>query len=273
MLGAMPPAFEDVTERQRVMWANGDFHRIGVSQVVVGELLVRALRVHAGERVLDVAGGAGNTALAAARRWADVTCTDYVPDLLTHATARAAAEGLPLRTGVADAQALPFPDASFDVVTSTFGAMFAPDQPTTASELLRVLRPGGRLGMANWTPGGWVGEMFALQVRHLPPPPGLRPPTVWGTREGLEELFAGRVEFRETSEQHVDFVHHSTTTLFELFRSWFGPVATVLARVDPDQAAVFTGEWIAVADRHNVATDGTCEIPSPYLQVVAVKRT
>jgi ubiquinone/menaquinone biosynthesis C-methylase UbiE len=262
---------DEVTRAQQAMWARGDFHRIGVSQLVVGELLVRALHVHAGERVLDVAGGAGNTALAAARRWADVTCTDYVPDLLTHATQRAAAEGLPLRTGLADAQALPYPDGSFDVVTSTFGAMFAPDQQATAGELVRVLRPGGRLGMANWTPDSWVGGQFALQARYLPPPAGVVPPSAWGTRDRLEQLLEGQVSGLETSESYTDIVHHSTRSLFELFKDWFGPLASTLGRLDADQAAEFTADWIRHADRHNIATDGSCEIPSPYLQVLAVK--
>src|SRR4051812_18136441 len=215
------------------MWAKGDFHRIGVSQLIAGELLVRALHVHAGERVLDVAAGAGNTALAAARRWADVTCTDYVPDLLVHAEQRAAAEGLPLRTEVADVQALPYPDGSFDVVTSTFGAMFAPDQEATARELVRVLRPGGRLGLANWTPESWVGGQFRLQAAYRPPPPGLRPPSQWGTRSRLEELFGGLVSGLQTTEQYVDLVHHSTADLFALFRDWFGPVASLLAQAGP----------------------------------------
>jgi len=263
--------FDEVTRGQQAMWSRGDFHRIGVSQLVVGELLVRALHVHAGERVLDVAGGAGNTALAAARRWAAVTCTDYVPELLEHAAARAAIEGLPLRTEVADAQALPFPDGSFDVVTSTFGAMFAPDQQVTASELIRVLRPGGRLGMANWTPDSWVGAQFGLQARYLPLPAGVPAAVRWGTRDGLEHLLAGRVSHPDTRTRSVDFVHRSTSSLFELFRHWFGPVATVLARVDSDQGAAFTRDWLAVADQHNAATDGTCEIPAAYLEVVAVK--
>ena len=255
-----------------------------MSQVVVGELLVRSLHVHAGERVLDVAGGAGNTALAAARRWADVTCTDYVPDLLAHARARAVTEGLPLRTEVADAQALPYADETFDVVTSTFGAMFAPDQEATARELLRVLRPGGRLGLANWTPDSWVGEQFRLQASYLPPPAGGQPPTAppaappmaapmaWGTRARLEELLGAGMRDLRTSEQYVDFVHHSTASLFELFRDWFGPVATVLARLDDEQRAAFARDWLALEERHNVAPDGTCEIPAAYLQVLAVKR-
>ena len=265
------PAFDDLTARQQATWATGDFHRIGVSQVVVSELLVRALHVHAGERVLDVAAGGGNTALAAARRCADVTCTDYVPDLLEHARARAATEGLSLRTEVADAQALPYADGSFDVVTSTFGAMFAPDQERTAAELLRVLRPGGRLGLASWTPGSWIGEQFALQARYLPPPVGIRPPTRWGTADGLAELFRDGVASLESTAQYVDRVDHSTTTLFDLYLHWFGPVATVMSTVGPEQGAAFRREWIELAERHNIATDGSCEIPSPYLEVVAVK--
>jgi ubiquinone/menaquinone biosynthesis C-methylase UbiE len=269
----MAAGFEEVTRTQQVIWSKGDFHRIGVSQVVVGELLVRALHVHAGERVLDVAGGAGNTALAAARRRAQVTCTDYAPELLERAEERAQAEGLPMKIEAADAQALPYPDGSFDVVTSTFGAMFAPDQQATAAELMRVLRAGGRLGMANWTPESWVGAQFALQSRYIPPPPGVLPPAVWGTMDRLQELFASQVESLQTTGQTADFVHHSTTDLFELFKDWFGPVATVLARLDPKEGPAFARDWIALADKHNTATDGTCEIPSPYLQVVAIKKT
>jgi ubiquinone/menaquinone biosynthesis C-methylase UbiE len=268
-----PGGFEEVTRAQQVMWGRGDFHRIGVSQVVVGELLVRALHIHAGERVLDVAGGAGNTALAAARRWARVTCTDYVPELLERAQERARAEGLPMETQVADAQALPYPDGSFDVVTSTFGAMFAPDQQTTATELIRVLRPGGRLGMANWTPESWVGAQFGLGARYVAPPPGVLPPAGWGTEERLEELFAGLLESLRTSGQTADFVHHSTSGLWELFRGWFGPVATGMARLEPGQATAYAQDWVALADEHNIATDGTCEIPSPYLQVVAIRKS
>lgn len=265
------PRYDEVTARQQAAWSRGDFHRIGVSQVLVGELLVRDLHVHAGERVLDVAAGSGNTALAAARRSADVTCTDYVPGLLDHARARAEAEGLPMRVEVADAQRLPYADGSFDVVVSTFGAMFAPDQESTAAELVRVLRPGGRLGLASWTPASWVGEQFALQSRYRPPATGLRPPTRWGTPNGLRELFGETVSDVSLTTLDFEFVHASGTALFELFRDWFGPVASVLDAADEDQRAAFTREWLELSERHNLATDGTCLIPSPYLQVVAVK--
>jgi ubiquinone/menaquinone biosynthesis C-methylase UbiE len=232
---------------------------------------VRALHVHAGEALLDVAGGAGNTALAAARRWAQVTCTDYVPALLEHAAARARCEGLPLATQVADAQDLPFPEGSFDVVTTTFGAMFAPDQQRTATELIRVLKPGGRLGMANWTPESWASAQFALQARYRPPPPGLVPPAAWGTLDRLHELFGDRVVSLETSRQHADFTHHDTHQLFELFKAWLGPVTTLWDALDEMARAEFATAWISLAEQFNIADDGTCEIPSTYLQVIAVK--
>ena len=266
----MGTELQAVTARQQGMWATGDFHRIGVSQVVVGERLVISLDVHAGETVLDVAGGAGNTALAAARRLADVTCSDYVPALLDRAAERARAEGLALRTATADAQDLPYPNASFDVVTSTFGAMFAPDQQKTADELLRVLKPGGRLGMANWTPTGWVGRQFALAARFAPPPAGVRPPSEWGTTKRLAELFGDRVGILSSQQQRTFFVHHDVRSRFDLFREWFGPVSTLWATLDGSQRQAFADEWIALAEEFNTATDGTCAMAGDYLEVVAV---
>lgn len=260
-----------ITERQQKMWSTGNFHRIGVAQVIVGEMLVRSLHVHAGERVLDVAGGAGNTALAAARRGAAAVCSDYVPDLLHRAQQRAEAEGLPLRTQVADAQQLPFEDGTFDVVTSTFGAMFAPDQARTASELLRVLCRGGRLGMANWTPQGWGGAQFSLIAQFLPPPPGLVPPSAWGTEERLRELLGDRLSALHTRLEHAEMCHYDVPGMFELFREWFGPVSTVWQALDKPQQDKFRDAWIANAEKFNAAQDGTCEIHSEYLEVVAIK--
>lgn len=221
--------------------------------------------------MLDVAGGAGNTALAAARRLADVVCSDYVPELLQRAERRAEAEGLPLRTQVADAQQLPFDDGTFDVVTSTFGAMFAPDHSRTASELLRVLREGGRLGMANWTPRSWIASQFGLLAEFVPPPPGLVSPGAWGTEERLRELFGDRVLSLETRQERVEICYYDTTGLFELFREWFGPVSTVWHTLDESQQEEFRNSWIALADEFNVAGDGTCEMPFEYLEIVAVK--
>ncbi len=260
-----------ITDQQQKMWATGDFHQFGVSLLVVGEMLVRSLHVHAGEAVLDVAGGAGNAALAAARRWANVLCTDYVPELLQRAKRRAEAEGLPLRTQVADVQQLPFDDHTFDVVTSTFGAIFAPDQSRTALELLRVLRGGGRLGMANWTPQSWISSQFALLARFRPLPPGLTPPSAWGTETRLRGLFGDHISSLQVRQQYADICHHDTTSLFEFFCEWFGPVATVWHALAEPQRENFRNDWIALADEFNIARDGTCEIHSEYLEIVAVK--
>jgi len=260
------------TATQQRIWAAGDFHRIGVGQVIVGERLAVALRVHSGERVLDVAGGAGNAALACARRWADVTCTDFVPELLVHAEARARAEMVPLRTEVADAQDLPYPEGLFDVVVSTFGAMFAPDQERTAHELLRVLRPGGRLGMANWTPDGWVGSMFRLIAGYRPPAPRVHPPSAWGTTQRLDELLGAGTSSMKVRERTQEFVHHSAPALFDLFVEFFGPSATLWPTLDSERQGAFRSDWIALAERFNVAGDGTLCIPATYLEVVAVKR-
>jgi len=267
----MSPDLGKITERQQKMWSTGDFHRIGVGQIIAGEMLVRSLHVHAGEKVLDVAGGAGNTALAAARRWADVVCSDYVPALLRRAERRAEAEGLPLRIQVADAQQLPFAEGTFDVVTSTFGAMFAPDQLRTASELVRVLRRGGRLGMANWTPQSWVGSQFGLRAQFDPPPPELMPPSRWGTEERLRELFGDRVISLETNQRYVEICYYDTAGLFELVREWFGPVSAVWHMLTGLRQEMFRDSWIALTEGFNVARDGTCEIHSDYLEVVAVK--
>lgn len=263
--------FAAVTDRQQAMWARGDFHRIGVAQVGVGERLVRSLKVRAGEQVLDVAAGAGNTSLAAARRFADVIATDYVPDLLGHADERAAAEGLPLQTAVADVQNLPYDDASFDVVTSTFGAMFAPDQNKAATEMLRVLRPGGRLGMANWTPDGMIGEMFALGARYLPPPEGVRPPSRWGTEEGLRELLGESVSDVAIRTRTSDFVYPSIEFMVEYYKTWFGPTATILASLDTAGQTAFLEDLAACFGRHNIAGDGTVLSRGEYLEVVATK--
>jgi SAM-dependent methyltransferase len=263
--------YDAVTARQQQAWATGDFHRVGVSQVVVGERLVRSIGVRAGQRVLDVAAGAGNTSLAAARRFADVVATDYVPDLLGTAARRAEAEGLPLKTEVADAQNLPYADGSFDVVLTTFGAMFAPDQERTAAELLRVLKPGGRLGMANWTPGGFIGALLATGGKHVPPPPGVNPPVRWGTEPGLQELLGTRGATVEARERQTEFVYPSPAYLLELYQTWFGPTATQFASLDEAGREAYAADLMSLYAEWNQAPDDTVLIPAAYLEVVATK--
>ena len=263
--------FAAVTARQQQQWATGNFHRIGVAQIVVGERLVRAVGVRAGQLVLDVAAGAGNTSLAAARRFGEVIASDYVPDLLATAERRAEAEGLPLKTEVADAQNLPYADNSFDVVLTTFGAMFAPDQDRTASELLRVLKPGGKLGMANWTPTGFIGRLFAVAAHHAPPPAGLNPPSRWGTGEGLQELLGSRGARLDMKERETDFVYPSPAYMLELYRTWFGPTATAFASLDEAGQEAFAADLIALYREWNRSPDDSVLIPATYLEVVATK--
>lgn len=263
--------FSAVTDRQRVIWGRGDFHRVGVSQVIVGELLCRAVAVRAGERVLDVAAGAGNTSLAAARRGADVTASDFVPDLLEAAERRAEAEGLPLDTQVADAQALPFPDASFDVVLSTFGVMFAPDQEKAASELLRVCRSGGRIGLACWTPEGLVGQQFLAVSQRVPPPVGLRPPSQWGTAARLEELLGDGIASLSTEVQYAEFCHRSSGDFVGYFRQWFGPYQAAFEALDADGQAELEQALIDVLERFNRSGDSSLLARSEYLEAVAVR--
>lgn len=263
--------FAVVTKRQQEVWSTGDFSKIGRGAVIVGELLCEAIGLHAGERVLDVAAGSGNTALAAARRFAVVTATDFVPELLATAEQRAACEGLLLTTRVADAQDLPFPDASFDVVLSTFGAMFAPDQERTAAELLRVCRPGGRIGMANWTPESVSGQMFRAITARVPPAPGLRPPVEWGRRERLEELLGPEAAPLRTEVRHLVIRHLSPEGVLEWFRTWFGPTISAFAALDEAGQAGLEADLLDVWRRNNRSGDGTLMAPSEYLEVVAVR--
>jgi SAM-dependent methyltransferase len=259
-----------VTARQQHVWSEGDFARIGVMAVIVGELLCEAVDIIPGERVLDVAAGSGNTALAAARRWADVTASDFVPHLLETAARRAEAEGLPLATQVADAQDLPFPDGSFDVVLSTFGAMFAPDQERTAAELARVCRPGGRIGMANWTPEGMAGQMFRATAAHVPPPPGVRPAVDWGRPERLSELFGDTISDLSVERRSLVFRWRSVEYTLEYFKTWFGPTKVAFASLDPAGQEALGNDLMDVWRKHN-RSGAAFVAPAEYLEVVAVR--
>jgi SAM-dependent methyltransferase len=263
--------FAAVTGRQQQVWSMGDYGRVGSLLGWLGESLVRELDVHAGERVLDVAAGNGNASLPALRRFADVLATDYVGDLLAEARDRAAADGFDLRTQVADAQALPFADGEFDVVMSTIGAMFAPDQEAVARELLRVCRPGGRIGMANWTPDSMVGDMFRTIGRRVPPPQGVAPAVLWGTPERVAELLGAGCTTLTAQRRTCPWRFPSSRACLEYFQTWYGPTVAAFAAVGDEGREELERELLSVFDTHNTAGDGTFASDVAYLEVVALR--
>jgi SAM-dependent methyltransferase len=274
MTAATPPDLNTkMTERARITWSLGDFARAGAEQVVVGELLARAIDIHPGERVLDVAAGSGNAALAAARRGASVTATDFVPALLETAVRRAQVEGLELETREADAQDLPFPDATFDVVLSTFGVIFAPDQAGAAAELLRVCRPGGRIGLTAWTPDSVIAAIQAVAAKYAtaPPRPGARSPIEWGTEARVRELLGDGVTGLTAQVLSTDMCGISPAARVEFNRTYVGPTRALFDRLGPDAQQALAAELASCLDRFNRATDGTLVAPADYLQVVATR--
>ena len=266
------PDLQAVTQVQQRVWSEGDFAKIGNRAQIVGEHLCETVDLLSVERVLDVACGSGNAALAAARRFADAVGVDYVPELLAHGRQRAAAEGLEVEFVEGDAQALPFDDASFDVVLSTFGAMFAPDQEKTAAELLRVCRPGGRIGMANWTPEGLIGGgMFAIIAEHAPPLAGVDPPTLWGTEVRLGELFGDGISELRVEPQVINFRARSPEHWLDYFRTYFGPMRMAFARVGDDGALALENDLLEVMRTHNRAGGKALVAPAEYVEVVATR--
>ena len=268
-----PDPYTQMTERARIMWSLGDFARAGAEQVLVGELLCRAIDIHPGQRVLDVAAGSGNAALAAARRGARVTATDFVPRLLQAAAQRARAEGLELETREADAQSLPFPDGAFDVVLSTFGVMFAPDQARAAAELLRVCRPGGRIGLTAWTPASVMAAAQAIAGRFapFPPVPGARNPIEWGTEARVRELLGSGVTGLTAQVLSTDMCGISPAGRVEFNRAYVGPTKAVFDRLDPAAQQALAAELADCLQRFNRAADGTLVAPAEYLQLIATR--
>jgi SAM-dependent methyltransferase len=256
-----------IKQRQQAAWASGDYAAVGSRIALVAELLCEAVDLRAGQRVLDVACGNGNAALAAARRFCSVTGVDYVPGLLDRARRRARAEGLEVEFEEADAENLPFPDDSFDVVLSTCGAMFAPDQERTAAELLRVCRPGGRIGMVNWTPDSYVGELFRTIGRYVPPPPGLKPPVLWGDQERLRELFGPEVSI-SAPRRSLHWRFPSAEHQAEYFGTFYGPTHKAIAAVGADRAAALKAEMVAAAERFDISDDATLVLRMDYLEAV-----
>ncbi|MDE3738658.1 MULTISPECIES: class I SAM-dependent methyltransferase [Pseudomonas] len=258
--------------RQMASWASGDYAVIGTTLQLVGELLAEACDLRHGESVLDVAAGNGNATLAAARRGARVTSTDYVPALLERGRERAQADHLEVSFQTADAENLPFADASFDVVMSTFGVMFTPDQAKAAAELARVCRPGGRIGLASWTPEGFIGQMFKTLGRHLPPPPDVQPPSRWGVESHLRELFDDSAREISVARRLFNFRYQSAAHFIEVFRTWYGPVHKAFAALPADGAVALERDLTELLERYNRAGPESLIVPSEYLEVVITRR-
>jgi ubiquinone/menaquinone biosynthesis C-methylase UbiE len=266
------PDYAVIKQRQQAMWGSGDFAVIGVTLQIVGELLAESVDIRAGERVLDVAAGNGNATLAAAHRFAHVVSTDYVPDLLEKGRARAQAEGLSVEFQPADAENLPFPDETFDVALSTFGVMFAPQHARAAREMLRVVRSGGRIGLASWTPEGFIGQLFRVVGAHVPPPAGVRSPALWGTEPHMVELFGAQAADIRTQRASFNFRYRSAAHWIEVFRTYYGPTHKAFAALDPAGQGALEEDLTALLERLNTGGPRSLVIPGEYLEVVVTKR-
>jgi SAM-dependent methyltransferase len=265
------PDLKAIKARQQGAWSSGDYAVVGTTLQIVGEDLCEAIDLRAGQRVLDVAAGNGNVSLAAARRWCDVVATDYVPALLDRARERAQAERLPMTFREADAEALPFEDGSFDVVVSTFGVMFTPDQERAASELLRVCRNGGKIGIANWTPDGFIGHLFKTIGRHMAPPAGVRPPSLWGQRDHLDHLFGHGATSIQARRRHFVFRYRSAEHCVEVFKTYYGPVLKAFAALLPEAQEALRKDLLGLIAEFNRSGDDTMVVPSEYLEVVITR--
>ena len=269
---AMPTVdLSTIKGRQKLAWGSGDYAIVGTTLQIVGETLCEAVDLRSNQRVLDVAAGNGNATLAAARRFADVVSTDYVGTLLEGGRRRAESERLPVTFQEADAEALPFADSSFDVVLSTFGVMFTPNQEKAASELLRVCRSGGKIGLANWTPESFIGQMFRILGKYVPPVAGVAPPPLWGTKTRLDTLFGSMAVVAAESRNFV-FRYKSPAHWLEIFRDYYGPVLKAFASLDPEARKALEQDLLALLDKYNVAKDGTLVLPSEYLEAVITRR-
>ena len=264
--------FSALKTRQQSAWASGNYAVIGTTLQIVGEQLAEACDLRWDEDVLDVAAGNGNATLAAARRGCNVTSTDYVGSLLHQAAERADAESLRVTFEVADAEALPYADASYDAILSTFGVMFAPDHARAAAEMARVCRPGGRIGLANWTPQSLVGRMFKVLGRQLPPPAGVQPPALWGTEEHLQALFGGTAARIAVTPRVFNFRYRSAAHFIDVFRAWYGPVHKAFAALPADQAATLESDLTELLNGLNRAGPASLVVPSEYLEIVITRR-
>jgi ubiquinone/menaquinone biosynthesis C-methylase UbiE len=266
-----PLVHDALKVRQRAAWSSGDYAVVGTTLQIVGETLCEAVNLRAGQKVLDVAAGNGNASLAAARRWCDVTSTDYVPALLEGGRVRAEAERLEIDFQEADAEALPFANASFDVVLSTFGVMFTPDQERAAEEMVRVCRRGGKIGLANWTPDGFVGQLFKAIGKHVPPAPGARSPALWGTRARMTELFGPYASSINCAQRDFVFRYRSPEHFLDVFKSYYGPLLKAFAALDGAKQSALAEDVMQIIRKLNRSGDGGMIVPSEYLEVVAIR--
>jgi ubiquinone/menaquinone biosynthesis C-methylase UbiE len=266
------PELAALKSRQQVAWSSGNYAVVGTTLQIVGEQLCEALDLRAGSKVLDVAAGNGMVSLAAARRWCDVTSTDYVPTLLERGAARAAADGLSIKFKEADAESLPFDDASFDAVVSTFGVMFTPNQTKAASELTRVCKPGGRIGLANWTPEGFIGQVFKILGKYLPPPAGAMSPARWGTRSAIDHMFGGEARSIMAEPRIFNFRYKSAEHFLEIFKSYYGPVLKAFAALDAAVQQDLHNDLYALIVRMNKSGDATMIVPGEYLEIVITRK-
>jgi len=258
--------------RQQGAWSSGDYAVVGATLQIVGEALCEALDVRSGQKVLDVAAGNGNVTLAAARRWCDVVATDYVPALLDRARERAEAERFDIEFREADAEALPFRDGSFDVVVSTFGVMFTADHDRAAAELARVCKSGGKIGMANWTPEGFIGQLFKTIGKHLPPPPGAKSPALWGTPARITEMFGSQAASIKAERRHFVFRYRSPAHWLDVFKNYYGPVLKTFAALQPAAQAALQQDLLSLIEQFNRSGDDTMVVPGEYLEIVITRR-
>ena len=269
---AAAPDLAVLKTKQQATWSSGDYAVVGTTLQIVGECLAEAMDLRSGQTVLDVAAGNGNATLAAARRWCEVTSTDYVDALLMQGRKRAEAEGLSVMFRTADAEDLPFADGSFDAVMSTFGVMFTADHDRAASELMRVCRPGGKVGMANWTPDGFIGQMFKVIGKHVTPPPGAKSPALWGTRARIDEMCGGEASAISAETRTFVFRYRSPQHFLDVFRRFYGPMLKAFGALDTTGQMALAEDITDLIGRFNKADDGTMVVPSDYLEIVVTKR-
>jgi ubiquinone/menaquinone biosynthesis C-methylase UbiE len=263
---------EALKARQQAAWASGDYAVVGTTLQIVGEELCEALDIRPGQQVLDVAAGNGNVSLAAARRWCHVIATDYVPELLERARERAAADRLDISFRAADAEALPFGSGSFDVVVSTFGVMFTANHARAADEMSRVCRPGGKIGLANWTPDGFIGQLFKTIGKHIGPPPGAKSPALWGVPERIAEMFGANAASIRCVQRSFAFRYRSADHWLQVFKTYYGPVLKAFAALGPDKQAELERDLRALIAQFNRSGDDSMVVPSDYLEIVITRR-